>query len=401
MRKTLAHTIAAAAIAVSGTTFYGCASVERTDRTMDDLVAERRADDLRREGERDGLHEIFMARVESKLKDAAKRSGGTRQPTIDVLVISGGGDWGAFGAGVLKGWGRVTGELARPQFDVVTGVSTGALIAPFAFLGDDASIDRIVHLYRNPREDTAVSRGLLYFLPNNPSFYILPGLERELRTALDRSMIERIAAQAAESRALLVNTTNVDLGDLHVWDIVAEARKALARNDEERVRTILLASAGVPAIFPARGIGDFLYVDGAITGNILYAGRTSEEESFPAKWQAKHPRVPLPRIRYWVIFNNQFRFPPQVTPERWPDIMSRATIMATQTSTVNSMRHLFAMAEIAKLKRNVDWEVRVMAVPDEWVPPKPGTFVAEVMNDLADLGERMGADPASWRTDPP
>jgi hypothetical protein len=49
----------------------------------------------------------------------------------------------------------------------------------------------------------------------------------------------------------------------------------------------------------------------------------------------------------------------------------------------------------------VEIEVRVMAVPDEWVPPKPGTFVVEVMNELADLGEKMGADPASWRTDPP
>jgi len=90
-----------------------------------------------------------------------------------------------------------------------------------------------------------------------------------------------------------------------------------------------------------------------------------------------------------------------VTQERWPDIMGRATIMATQTSTMNSMRHLYAMAEIAKLKHNVELEVRVMAVPDEWVPPKPGTFVAEVMNNLADLGEKMGANPASWRTDPP
>jgi predicted acylesterase/phospholipase RssA len=247
---------------------------------MDDLMAARRADDLRRAAELRGLQEKFMARVEFKVNAAAKGSGGTRQPTIDVLVISGGGDWGAFGAGVLKGWGRVTGELARPQFDVVTGVSTGALIAPFAFLGDDASIDRIVHLYRNPREDTAVSRGLLFFLPNNPSFYLLPGLERELRIALDRSMIERVAAQAADSRVLLVNTTNIDLGDLRVWDIGAEARTALASNDEERVRTILLASAGVPAVFPARGIGDFLYVDGAITGNIIYAGRTSGRRAF-------------------------------------------------------------------------------------------------------------------------
>jgi predicted acylesterase/phospholipase RssA len=401
MRKSFARTSALAAIAASGILFYGCASVERADRTVQDLVAARRADDLRRATELRGLHETFIARVESKIKAAATAPKGTPRPAIDVLVISGGGDWGAFGAGVLKGWGRVRGELARPQFDVVTGVSTGALIAPFAFLGDDQSIDRIVHLYRNPQSDVAVSRGLLFFLPNNPSFYTLPGLERELRTALDRSMIERIAAEASNNRTLLVNTTNIDLGDLRVWDIVAEARMALASNDEDHVRAILLASAGIPAVFPARGIGDYLFVDGAITGNILYAGRTREEESFPARWAERHPRVPLPRIRYWVIFNNQFRFPPQVTPERWPDIMGRATIMATQTSTMNSMRHLFALAEIERLKRNVEFEVRVMAVPDEWVPPKPGTFVAEVMNDLADLGERMGADPTNWRTDPP
>ena len=74
-------------------------------------------------------------------------------PVLDYLIISGGGDWGAFGAGILKGWGKVpqSEPLARPRFHVVTGVSTGALIAPFAYLGDDASIERIVSLYRNPQ----------------------------------------------------------------------------------------------------------------------------------------------------------------------------------------------------------------------------------------------------------
>jgi predicted acylesterase/phospholipase RssA len=392
---------ALAAAAAAAVLLASCASVERPERKLDDLFAARRADDERRAAAVRVFQQTLVARVEAKLKAAAKAPGGPAGTTIDVLVISGGGDWGAFGAGVLKGWGRVKGEMARPEFDVVTGVSTGALIAPFAFLGDDQSVDRIVQLYRNPQKDVAVSRGLFFFLPNNPSFYLLPGLERELRVALDRAMIERLAAAEASNRMLLVNTTNVDFGHLHVWDIVAEARRALAAGDEDRVRNILLSSAGIPAVFPAREIGEYLYVDGAITGNILYAGTTREEETFLARWQAENPRVPLPRLRYWVIFNNQLRFPPQVTPERWPEIMERATIMATQTSTINSIRHLFAIAEIAKLKRNVEWEVRVIAVPDEWVPPKPGTFVPEVMNDLADLGEKMGADPASWRTTAP
>lgn len=88
----------------------------------------------------------------------------------------------------------------------------------------------------------------------------------------------------------------------------------------------------------------------------------------------KHPDTPMPRLRYWIIFNNQFRFPPQVTQERWPDIMNRAMIMATQTSTITAIRHLFAQQEINHLKQNADVEVRVMAVPDFWVPPSPVCF---------------------------
>jgi hypothetical protein len=378
----------------------GCASVTRPDRSLGELLAARQVEDAGREKALGELMAKFMERVEAKALAAAKNPGAP-PPTIDLLVISGGGDWGAFGAGVLKGWGRVAGDMARPQFDVVTGVSTGAMIAPFAFLGDDESIERIVKLYRSPQKDWTSSRGMLFFLPNNPSFFSLPGLEREMRTALDRRMLERIAAEETSGRGLLVNTTNVDLGDMRAWDIVGEAKRALAEGNEEHVYRILLASAGIPAVFPARSIGDYLYVDGAITGNILYRGRAPEEDSLPARWAAKNPRLPMPRMRYWVIFNNQFRFPPQVTQERWPDIMNRATIMATQTSTMNSMRHLHAQAELMRLKYRVDVQVRILPVPEYWVPPKPGTFVAEVMNELADLGEKMGADPASWRTDPP
>lgn len=70
--------------------------------------------------------------------------------------------------------------------------------------------------------------------------------------------------------------------------------------------------------------------------------------------------------------------------------MSRTTIMATQTSTLNSLRHLYAMAEVARFKYKGDIEVRLISVPED-----------EVMNELADLGERMGADPASWSMDAP
>jgi hypothetical protein len=400
MQKTIVKTTLHAVLLVAGTMLIGCASATpRADRTLQDLAAARQADDAARAEQSRQLMQQLLQRVEAKADARAKRTT-TPQPTIDILVISGGGDWGAFGAGVLKGWGRVSGEFARPQFDIVTGVSTGALIAPFAFLGDDASIERIVHMYRNPQTDWA-ERGFVFFWPGNPSFYALPGLEREVREAMDRPMIERIAAEEASGRGLIVNTTNVDFGDMHAWYVIPEAKTALARNDPDRVHRILLASAGIPAIFPAREIDQHLYVDGAITGNILYGGRMGESETLPALWQARHPGVAMPSMRYWVIFNNQFRFPPQVTQERWPEIMSRTSIMATQAATVNSMRHLYAQAEIARLKYGADMQVRVLAVPDVWVPPSPGQFQKDVMNALADMGEQLGADPASWRTESP
>src|SRR5262245_14843877 len=147
MQQTIVKSWLHVAILIAGTILIGCASAKpRPDRTLQDLVAARQTDDAARAEQSHQLMQELLGRVEAKV-DAAAKSTTTTQPTIDILVISGGGDWGAFGAGVLKGWGRVTGEFARPHFDVVTGVSTGALIAPFAFIGDDASIERIVQMY--------------------------------------------------------------------------------------------------------------------------------------------------------------------------------------------------------------------------------------------------------------
>jgi predicted acylesterase/phospholipase RssA len=149
-------------------------------------------------------------------------------PVIDILVISGGGDWGAFGAGFLKGWLKVPAgqPLAKPEFDTVTGVSTGALIAPVALFGDEQSIDQIDNFYRNPQEDWAKQRGILYFLPDNISLAEVPGLEREINKYITVEMVRRIAKAGADGRVLSVNTTNLDDATAREFDLVAEARRA-------------------------------------------------------------------------------------------------------------------------------------------------------------------------------
>lgn len=324
-------------------------------------------------------------------------------PIIDILIISGGGDWGAFGAGFLKGWKKISSQnpLAMPDFDAVTGVSTGTLIAPFAFLGDDKSIDEIVNLYRNPGEDWVKQRGYLYFLPDNISFAEVPGLEREMREHINLDKLRQIAKAGADGRLLAVNTTNLDLGQSRVFDLVAEAQYALESGNVDRVHNVMLASAGIPGAFPFRMIDNQLYVDGGVTGNIIYGGRIAEEDSLPAQWQKAFPTLQVPKFRFWVIFNNQFRPVPEVVAPRWPAVIQRSLETSTRAATATAVRHLFAMAEISRIKRKADVEVRIVSIPGDWFPPVPGTFVKESMNNLADLGEKMGADPGSWSTEPP
>ena len=125
----------------------------------------------------------------------------------------------------------------------------------------------------------------------------------------------------------------------------------------------LLASAGIPGAFPFRMIDQQLYVDGGVTGNITYGGRFAEDDSLPGLWQKAYPDLLMLKFRFWLIFNNQFRPMPEVTPPNWMSVIERSLYTATRASTQTAVRHLFAMSEIARLKRKAEVEVRVAAIP--------------------------------------
>jgi len=205
----------------------------------------------------------------------------------------------------------------------------------------------------------------------------------------------------ADGRILDVNTTNLDDATARVFVLVSEAQRAAASGELELIHSIMLSSAGIPGAFPFRMIDQELYVDGGVTGNIQYGGRRREENTIPAIWQKLYPELPIPKIRMWVIFNNQFRPVPEVTVPNWVAVIQRSLDTASRAATATAVRHLYTMAEVARLKRNVDAEVRVVSIPGDWYPPLAGTFVKETMNNLADLGKKMGADPTSWSYEPP
>ena len=131
------------------------------------------------------------------------------------LAISGGGDDGAFGAGLLNGW---TASGTRPEFDIVTGISTGALAAPFAFLGPayDAALRQAFTGYST--EDLIRKRSMLTFLTGDSAVDV-SGLKSVLAKFMNEEMVRAIALEYAKGRRLYIGTTNLDTGHAVLWDI--------------------------------------------------------------------------------------------------------------------------------------------------------------------------------------
>jgi hypothetical protein len=386
LRIALAATLAASLAA--------CAQ-RRPEQSEAELLAERT--ELRKELMGQGL-EAISSLVERMHERQAKDP----NAALDVLAISGGGDWGAFGTGLLRGWGEVTDPaMKRPQFDVVSGVSTGALIAPFAFLGTDADLKTVDDLYRNPKADWVKTRGLLFFMPDNASFAEVPGLEREIDAVITEEFAERVARAGDEGRVLIINTTNLDDGSPQPFRWAMAARDAVEKHDLKRLRNILLASSGVPAAFPPREIDGSIYVDGAVTSNIIYGGNVKRGMSFGAIWKRMYPDAPVPTVRYWVILNNYAQAQPRTVQPTWPSVIERSLEIAVRASTNIALRHLYAMTEASELRGEGHVEVRWVAIPSTWKQPEAGVFKEATMRSLSDVGFEAGRSPASWMTESP
>lgn len=339
-----------------------------------------------------------ITKVMTRMERRAEASPGDT-PIMNILAMSGGGDYGAFGAGFLVGWGAATDpRRRRPDFDVVTGVSTGALLAPFAYLGTDEACRTVESLYGNPKRDWIQERGPLFFLPSNPSFMTIPGLERDLRAAIDAKMVAAMAAQSRAGKLLMISSTDLDLGRQKIWEVGAESEAAVKDGNFDRVQRIMLASAAIPAVFPPIQIGDSIYGDGGITANVFFRLDVRSPTAFFPRWRAAHPDKPPPRVRYWVIINNQTSHVPKTVQTRWPEVIGPSLAVAIRSATFAEVRWLAAQADYVNAEYGTDIEVLVVTIPDDWRPPVEGDFQRETMESLTDLGRKLGRDPGSWTT---
>ena len=175
---------------------------------------------------------------------AATADPGMRRPR-EILALSSGGVYGAFSAGLIAGW---TQAGTRPEFDVVTGVSTGALIAPFAFLGPEYDC-LASRLYAGVKTDDIYRLRAWVTIPWKDAVATSAPLRRLIRSQTTPEIVAKIAAEHRKGRRLYVGTTNLDTRRFVVWDVGAIA----ARGTPEAVtlvQDVLLASASVPGVFP-------------------------------------------------------------------------------------------------------------------------------------------------------
>lgn len=208
------------------------------------------------------------------LKKINSHENANKPISYNILSLSGGGTRGAFGAGILSGW-EDSGTI--PVFDIVTGVSTGAVMAPFVFLGGE-ELDKIEWFYtRSKTEDVYTSSWHSFF---GEAYLMNPApLKKLFLQAFNKDFLNKITAEHAKGRRLYIGTTNLDTGQFVVWDIGAIASSN--RTDKsQRIADIIYASSAMPIFLPPQymqvNIEDESYfqmhVDGGVYSHVFMVG---------------------------------------------------------------------------------------------------------------------------------
>ncbi len=308
----------------------------------------------------------------------------THDRPIEVLAISGGGANGAFGAGVLYGW---TQRGDRPAFDVVTGISTGALAAPFAFLGSTYD-DELKAGYTDGQSSKLLDfRGVLALF--RPSLFSGRPLEELVDGLIDDAMVAAVAKEHQAGRRLLIGTTNLDTQSLTLWNMGAVAAVG-GPAATKLFREILIASSSVPGVFPPVMIeveaGGRRFAEMHVDGSAISSFFAVPEPLLLWTGEDDLPH----RANLYVLVNGALDTDFAVTPNETVAILRRSIDAASKTNTRTELAAVAAFAE-----RN-DVDLWVSYVPPG-LSPSPLDFDQARMSALFEQGRAAAAGGAAWR----
>lgn len=223
--------------------------------------------------QRVGPIDIWLPAESSRFRDDLARrlaARARRDVPARVLAVSAGGAWGSFSLGFSAGWAENTTE-PRPQFDVVTGVSTGAMIAPIVFLNDPAELARLRDKYKGLTDPQVFTKRSFLSLLSSTSLYDTAPLRGEVEKIVTEDLVRRLAVEYARNRTLAVMAVNLDAGVPWPFDLTKVAADATKTSEERRRRIIdaIMASAAVPIAFPPVFIDGDMYVDGGARKHVF------------------------------------------------------------------------------------------------------------------------------------
>jgi len=304
-----------------------------------------------------------------------------RGHALNLLSLSGGGQNGAFGAGFLNGW-RESGQ--RPEFDIVAGVSTGALLATHALLGTPADDVILEKMY------TQVTKNNIF--ENRSIFGILSGSDSLRDTAPLRSLIaeyvtvetlQRVASAYDNNRLLLVGTTNIDYAQTWIWNMSLIAKHGMI----DLYRDVLIASASFPIIFPPVEIEGHLFIDGAARSNIVVPGMAG----------AERPKPPLygPGNMY-LISNGKLNHRPKALRKSLGDVAGMTVnVMMNQSMQTATTRSYFG-------SQLLGYNYKMIAIPDDVeIGNDPLAFDPKQMRAAFEAGRALAKQSDPWSSVPP
>ncbi|MBA2652595.1 MAG: patatin-like phospholipase family protein [Tatlockia sp.] len=319
---------------------------------------------------------------------------------LNALALSGGGADGAFGAGLLYGWSK---SGKRPVFHLVTGISTGALIAPFAFLGSDYD-EQLKAIYTSLSDkhifeyNNVFSIIFSYIKPIlRPSIASNKPLERVISKVINQSMLEQIKKEHLKGRRLFIGTTQLNAQRLVIWDIGAIAVIG-GRDALNLVHKILLASSALPGIFPPQYFlvvaNQKNYKEMHIDGGVVNQVMLYERAIVPFAQIYVNNKTNLIK-RLYIIRNSK------VTPE-WKnvipllhDILGRVILTLTKNQGIGDLYRLYAFA----VRDHIDYNLAY--IPNNFKQHSNTLFDTKYMNNLFNLGEKLSIKGYPWEKYPP
>ncbi len=332
-------------------------------------------------------------RVQQQQQSEIRTVSASASEPSNVLVLSGGGANGAYTAGVLNGW---TAAGNRPQFDVVTGISTGALMAPFVFLGSEYD-ELLKRNYTESRDRDIFTRRWLPALIYADSLADSAPLRKRIANEITPQVLKQIAEAHRDGRRLYVGTTDLDTKRLVVWDLGAIA-DGNDPNKLELFRDVLLASASVPGLLPPVEIdidveGERhaeLHVDGGVAASLfLQPAMLGMSASDPDEAKVRDD------LNVYVIVAGQLRLPRRRVQRKLSAVIEESVGGVLQSQMNGDLLKTYLLSRWAGAT------FALTAVPREMAEEfSPLAFDPRSMQKLFDVGYKHAASKAGWQNAP-